>query len=79
MKKPLILFTLFILTSCGQFMTNRALKKSGVFDTKSGLKVIENNQKKIIFIPMHHIGKKEFYDDVANKVDSLQNLNFSVF
>tara|TARA_R110002050_G_scaffold273016_1_gene416867 strand:- start:12371 stop:13069 length:699 start_codon:yes stop_codon:yes gene_type:complete len=60
-------------------MTNRALKKSGVFDTKSELKVIENDQRKIIFIPMHHIGKKEFYDDVAKKVDSLQNLNFTVF
>lgn len=79
MKKLLILITIFTLTSCSSIMTNRGLKRSGVFNVKSELNSIENEQKKIIFIPMQHIGRKELYNDVANKIDSLQKLDYTVF
>jgi hypothetical protein len=79
MKKFLTLIIVFILTSCNSIMINRGLKRSGVFNLKSELYSIENDQKKIFFIPMKHIGRKEFYDDVANKIDSLQKLDYTVF
>jgi hypothetical protein len=56
-----------------------ALKRAGIFETKSELKIIENEKQKIIFIGMHHVGREEFYNDVANKIDSLQKLNYTVF
>jgi len=79
MKKILILLTFFILTSCGSIFPNRTLKRIGVFDTKSELEIIKNKKQKIIFLLMHHVGKKEFYDDVAHKIDSLQKLDYTVF
>ena len=79
MKKLFTLITILIFTSCSSLMINRGLKRSGVFNIKSELYSIENDQKKIIFIPMHHIGRIEFYDDVANKIDSLQKLDYTVF
>lgn len=74
-----ILLLLITLTSCTLIFPKIALKRSGVFETKSELYLIENEQKKIIFIPIHHIGRKEFYDDIANKIDSLQKLSYTVF
>lgn len=81
MKKSLILFLFFLFTSCSSLFLNSTLKKNGVFDTKSKLKFIVNkkDKKNILFLGMHHIGRKEFYDDVAKKVDSLQKLGFTVF
>lgn len=80
MKKISIIILLFItLSSCSFIFPKIALKRSGIFEAKSELFVIGNDQKKIIFIPMHHIGRKEFYDNVANKIDSLQKLNYTVF
>ena len=55
------------------------MKRAGIFDTKSELKIIESKNQRIIFIGMHHFGKEEFYDDVANKIDSLQKLDYTVF
>jgi hypothetical protein len=51
----------------------------GVENEKTEFKFIDNKEQEIIFIPMHHVGRKEYYDDVANKVDSLQKLNYTVF
>lgn len=79
MKKLLILFAIFTLTSCSSISRNRTLKKIGVFDSKSELGVIKNKSQKILFLKMHHVGKKEYYVDVANKIDSLQSLNYTVF
>ena len=79
MKKTFILLIFFTLTSCSLIFTSRALKKTGVLDEKSELKIIKSKKQKILFIPMHHVGRKEYYNDVANKIDSLQNQNFTVF
>jgi major membrane immunogen (membrane-anchored lipoprotein) len=79
MKKVLILLLFFLLTSCASIFSKRILKKTGVFDAKSKVKTIKNKEKSIVFIPMHHIGRIAYYDDVANKIDSLQKLNYIVF
>ena len=79
MKPSLILLLCVILTSCTLISPKTALKRAGIFDTQSELKIIGNEQQNVIFIGMHHIGKQEFYDDVAAKIDSLQQLNHTVF
>jgi hypothetical protein len=79
MKKSIILLISLILTSCSSIFPTHTLKRIGVFDSKSELEIIKYKKKKILFIPMHHVGKKEFYDDIANKVDSLQKLDYTVF
>ena len=67
MKKIIILLLLLTLTSCSLIFPSRVLKRSGVFKSKGDLKVIKSNNKeqKILFLGMRHIGRKEFYDDVA--------------
>lgn len=79
MKKLLILLLFSAFTSCTLIFPSVALKRTGVFETKSKLKKINFKEKKILFLGMHHIGRKEFYDDVAKKVDSLQKLGYVVF
>lgn len=58
---------------------NLALENAGIFEEKVELRKISNNYKNLIFIGMHHIGRKEFYNDVANKIDSLQRQGFVVY
>ena len=79
MKKALVLLIFLVLNSCTLFFPKIALKRAGIFDTKSELKIIESKNQRIIFLGMHHFGKKEFYDDVTNKIDSLQKLDYTVF
>ena len=79
MKNTLVLLMFLLLTSCTLIFPKVALKRAGIFDTKSELMIIESKNQRIIFIGMHHFGKKEFYDDVANKIDSLQKLNYTIF
>lgn len=79
MKKIVALLIFITLNSCALISPEKALKRTGIFETSSELKIIENEKQKIIFIGMHHLGKKEFYKDVAKKIDSLQELNYSVF
>jgi len=74
-KITLGLFIILSITSCNSFW----LKYSGVLDEKTELKVISNGQKNIAYLPLHHIGRKEYYDDMSKKIDSLQNLNYIVF
>ncbi len=58
---------------------NNSLEKNGVLDEKADMKIITNDIKKVIFIGMHHFGQKEFYQDVAHKIDSLQKSGYIVF
>lgn len=79
MKKFSILLMLLIFTSCATIFNKKIIKNLGVENEKTELKFIDNKEQEIIFIPMHHVGRKVYYDDIANKVDSLQKLNFIVF
>lgn len=56
-----------------------ALKKAGILDKENSIIKISNQQKEICFLPMHHIGKKEFYDDTKRQLDSLTNLGYYIF
>lgn len=55
------------------------MKKSGVLDEKPELKSLTNNQKKIVYLPIHHIGRKEYYKDISKKTDSLKRLDYAIF
>jgi len=79
MKKPLILIIIFTLTSCATIFNKRIIKKLGVENEKTELKFIDSKEKEIIYIPIHHVGRKEYYNDIAHKVDSLQKLNYIVY
>lgn len=79
MKKTILLLFVLTSTSCASLFLNTALEKMGVFDEKPELQLLENNDKKVLFMGMHHLGRKEFYNDVAFKVDSLQNIGFVVY
>ena len=71
MKKILISLTIIILTSCKSYIANYYFKSVGVYDNEIKLEKLSNNEKEIVLFGMHHIGKKEFYNDVKTKVDSL--------
>ncbi|AGC78094.1 hypothetical protein LX97_03178 [Nonlabens dokdonensis] len=79
MKKSLLLIIILTLSSCASIFLNTALEKVGVFDDKAEIKIISNKKKNLAFIGMHHIGRPEFYNDVAKKTDSLQQLGYVVF
>ena len=74
-KITLGLLIIFGITSCNSLW----LKHSGVLDEKPELKVISNGQISVAYLPLHHIGREEYYDDMSKKIDSLQNLNYIVF
>ena len=51
----------------------------GFYDEKAEITYLSNGIKEVAFINMHHIGKKEFYDDVSSKIDSLKKQQYIVF
>lgn len=71
MKKIFIPLSILLLTSCKSYIANYYFKSVGVYDNKIKLEKLSNNEKEIVLFGMHHIGKKEFYNDVKTKVDSL--------
>lgn len=79
MKKLLLLSPLFLLTSCAQKIVDFALKKNGILDNTTVLRPISYADKNIVFLDMMHLGKKEYYKDVSQKIDSLQKDGYFVF
>jgi hypothetical protein len=61
--------------SCLKF----ALKISNVLEKDVTPKLVTNFNKQIIFLPMHHIGRKLFYKNVDNKVDSLMKNGYTLY
>jgi len=76
MKKLLLFIVSCLLLSSCSSLIEMALERKGIFDEKAKLDILSNEDKKIVIIGMHHIGKQSFYDDVRFKVDSLRNLGF---
>jgi hypothetical protein len=74
--KILIYLALFGLSSCTSFKVNLAFKLLGVYDENVKLSKVTNEEKEVIFIPMHHIGTALFYDDVKLKIDSLKKIGY---
>ena len=56
-----------------------ALSHVGALENSVTTKKIANAEKQVAFIPMHHIGKRTFYNDVKIKIDSLKRLGFIVY
>lgn len=76
---PLFFFLALVLilgnTACKQFY----IKHSKILETKPQLKSISNSERKVLFLPIHHIGLEEYYQDIAKKTDSLESLDYVVF
>jgi hypothetical protein len=54
------------------------LHSTGVLENSARVYKLSNGKKIVAFIPMHHIGKQEFYNDVAKKVDSFRKQNYEI-
>jgi len=76
MKKLLFFTVLILINGCSSYIVNKSFKQMGVYDDYAKVDKLSNNNKAVVFIPMHHIGTKSFYNDVTKKVDSLENLGF---
>ena len=74
--KKLLVFSLITLTfsSCkiSQSLIQLGKKSAKVYDYEKGGKDIK-------FIPIHHLGKKAFYDDVAKKIKENKANGYSVY
>lgn len=56
-----------------------ALKRLGAHQTQATTQVFTSNDKTVQFIPMHHVGKSVFYEDVYRITDSLGALGYVSF
>ena len=76
--KKIVLYLLLpaIFNSC---MAKWRLKNAGIFDERVSVRTLSNDKKELIFMPMHHIGKQAFYDDVKSQIDSLHKTGYIVF
>ena len=73
MKKVFVLIPLSILlVGCLNFKINLAFNLIGVYDDTVKLSKVSDDEKEIVFIPMHHVGTSLFYADVRKKIDSLK-------
>ena len=79
MKKIIIILTLLLCSSCVSLIMKSEFKRYGFYDEKSKVHYLSNNTKEVAFIGMHHVGRKEFYTDVASKIDSLKKQGYLVF
>ena len=71
----ILITNILFLTSCKSIV----LTALGVTETNIPLSYITNGEKKLVFFPMHHIGKREFYDDVKYKLDSFIKEGYVVY
>ncbi|GGG46761.1 hypothetical protein [Bizionia arctica] len=72
-------FFLILILLCIISCNSIRLKSSGVLDEKIKIETLTNRNKKVAFLPIQHIGKIKYYDDVSKKIDSLQKLNYVAF
>ena len=75
MKNGLFVITcLILLSSCKIIGTLKEMKK-GNADIYS----YNNNNQDVKFLPMHHLGKQNFYNDVKTKVIEYKKLGYKVY
>ena len=79
MKKIGVFIFFIVITGCTSYKVNLAFNLMGMYDDYAKLDKLTNNNKQVIFIPMHHIGTKRYYDDVKKKIDSLENSGFHFY
>ncbi|UZJ63911.1 hypothetical protein OKW96_16055 [Sphingobacterium sp. KU25419] len=78
-EETILLSPLFLLASCAQKIVDFALKKNGILDETTVLRSLKYADKELVFLDMMHLGKKEYYNDVTSKIDSLQKVGYFVF
>ena len=66
------LFFLFIFAIFLSSCMSMALNSIDAYKDHNSVSFFSNGNKMVAYIPMTHVGKKEFYADIKNKVDSLQ-------
>ena len=73
LPKLALLIAIALLSSCASLLYN------AVFSSKAEEIKLTNlkTQGEVVFIPMIHIGYKSFYEDVARKVDSLDQSGYT--
>jgi len=74
--KKILVFTIIVLLFQSCKMVSSLIELN-----RKNAKVYSYNlaEKDIKFIPMHHLGKKEFYDDVTKKVKEYKNKGYTVY
>jgi uncharacterized protein YcfL len=77
--KKIFLLPLFLLIGCKSYLINTALERVGVYEENVKIKIISNNEKKIVFVPMKHIATELFYDNVRTKIDSLEKNDYCFY
>jgi hypothetical protein len=79
LKKNKFVFIAFVLIFTTGCFPKFIAKSISIFDNKINLQVLTNNEIVVCFIPMHHIGTKQFYDDVQLNIDTFKKQGFSIF
>ncbi|MFP2994752.1 hypothetical protein ABN763_02530 [Spongiivirga sp. MCCC 1A20706] len=64
----------FLTTSCSVIFK---MKQSDSIVKK--VKVLENDTKRVVFLPVSHVGKKSYYESIKTMIDSLRNDNYTVY
>ncbi len=77
--KSIFLLMLAVQFSISSCLTKIALDSLGIAEKNATLKYATNGEKKIASVYIHHIGKKEYYDDVKYKIDSFLKEGFIVY
>jgi len=67
---------LFLFTSCAESLV---VQSTGVLQNAARVHHLKNGDREIIYIPMRHLGKRNYYDYIQRQVDSLQQQGFVVF
>lgn len=67
LKHIIILPLLLMATSC----LSLAIKATGLDKKDATVVAFTNNDRTVAFVPMKHVGPKEFYEDVKHIIDSL--------
>ncbi len=70
---------LIIVAALAASCMSMALSVMGINKKEASLSVYSNGVKTVAYIPMKHIGPKEFYVNVRRRVDSLQRDGYIVF
>jgi len=74
-KIVLVIAIAITVTSCMSLQ----IKLLGIHKKDATVVSFSNNNKTVAFVPMKHIGPREFYNDVRHIVDSLENEGYIAY
>ncbi|MFC7357268.1 hypothetical protein ACFQO1_06190 [Jejudonia soesokkakensis] len=80
--KPYYILSLLLalfFSSCRIPLVNMTLQKLGIFEDEVKLIKLKKDNNEIAFIPIHHAGTREFYNDVTKKIDSLEAIGYFMY